>query len=168
MPTIYRRKSHCVFVCDYHLVFPTKYRRKVINEGVKAFILARIETIKEHYPELQFKTINTDKDHIHLLVSIPPQMAVGKVVGIIKANTARGMKAELPFIKQVYWGTDSIWSEGYFVSTVGINEAIIRRYIEHQGQEDEGQSNLKLLWSSEYPDRQVVGSLFVKTQNIQP
>ena len=145
MPTIFRYKSHCVFICDYHLVFPTKYRRKIINGGVKAFILAGIETIKEHYPEIQFKTVNTDKDHIHLLVSIPPQMQVGKVVGIIKTNTARGMKAEFPFLKKVYWGTDSIWSEGYFVSTGGINEAVIKRYTEHQGQADAGQTNLRLV-----------------------
>ena len=145
MPTIYRHKSHSVFLCDYHLVFPTKYRRKIINKGVKAFIVARIETIHEHYPDIQFKTVNTDIDHIHLLVSIPPQWSVGKVVGIIKTNTARGMKAELPFLKQVYWGTDSIWSEGYFVSTVGINEATIRHYIENQGKADSGQSNIKLL-----------------------
>ncbi len=145
MPTIYRRKSHCVFSCDYHLVFPTKYRRKVINEGVKAFIMSRIEDIKEHYPELIFKKVNTDKDHIHILISIPPQIAVGKVVGIIKTNTARGMKAEIPLLKQVYWGTNSIWSEGYFVSTVGINEEIIRAYIENQGQADAGQTNLTLV-----------------------
>ncbi len=55
------------------------------------------------------------------------------------------MKAELPFLKKVYWGTDSIWSEGYFVSTVGINESIIRRYIEMQGQADTGQTNLTLV-----------------------
>ena len=144
MPTVYRRTSHAVFLCDYHLVFPTKYRRTVINEGVKAFIIAGIKTIHEHYPQIQFKKVNTDKDHIHLLVSIPPAMSVGKVVGIIKQNTARSMKAEFPFLKQVYWGTDSIWSEGYFVSTVGINEEIIRRYIENQGQVDEGQNNVTL------------------------
>jgi putative transposase len=145
MPTIYRHKSHCIFVCDYHIVFTTKYRRSIINEGVKAFIMSRIETIKEHYPELIFKTVNTDQDHIHMLVSIPPQIPVGKVVGIIKTNTARGMKAEIPFLKQVYWGTNSIWSEGYFVSTVGINEETIRRYIEHQGQADAGRTNLQLV-----------------------
>jgi len=107
--------------------------------------MARIEDIKEHYPELQFKKVNTDEDHIHILVSIPPQIAVGKVVGIIKANTARGMKAEVPYLKKVYWGTNSIWSEGYFVSTVGINEEIIRRYIENQGNADAGRTNLRLV-----------------------
>lgn len=145
MPTVYRHSSHFVYLCDYHIVFPTKYRRKLINDGVKAFIMSKIETIHEHYPEIQFITVNTDKDHIHLLISIPPSWSVGKVVGIIKSNTARGMKAELPFLKQVYWGTDSIWSEGYFVSTVGINEEIIRRYIENQGRADEEQNNVTLV-----------------------
>ena len=139
MPTVYRRSSHCVFLCDYHIVFPTKYRRTIINDGVKAFILGRIETISEHYPDIQFKTINTDKDHIHILVSIPPSWSVGKAVGIIKANTSRGIKAEIPFLKKVYWGTDGIWSDGYFVSTVGINESVIRKYIENQEQADSGQ-----------------------------
>ncbi|MFO0970924.1 MAG: IS200/IS605 family transposase [Candidatus Saccharimonadales bacterium] len=145
MPTLYRHKSHCVFLCDYHIVFPTKYRRSIINEGVKAFITSRIKEIQDHYPEVIFKTANTDKDHIHMLVSIPPTWSVGKVVGIIKANTARGMKAELPFLKKIYWGTDSIWSEGYFVSTVGINESTIRSYIENQGKQDSGQTNLRLV-----------------------
>lgn len=145
MPTVYRHSPHCVFLCDFHLVFSTKYRRKVINDGMKAFMLARIETIREHYPQLQFKKVNTGKDHIYLLVSIPPAWSVSKVVNIIKTNTARNLKAEFPFLKDVYWGTDSIWSEVYFVSTVGINEEIIKRYIENQGQADAEQTNLTLV-----------------------
>ena len=135
----YRHKSHCVFECDYHIVFATKYRRKVINPGVKAFILGRIREIEEHYPDLIFKTVNTDKDHMHLLVSIPPTTGVGKVVGIIKTNTARGIKTAIPFLKEAYWDRDGIWSDGYFVSTVGINKEAIEKYIENQGQLDSGQ-----------------------------
>ena len=144
MPT-YRHSSHSVFLCDYHLVFATKYRRKIINEGIKAFLLIKIDAIKDHYPDIHFKEVNTDKDHLHMLVSIPPQRAVGKIVGLIKANTARQLKAEFPFLKEVYWGTDSIWSDGYFVSTVGIYEQTIRSYIEHQGQADAGQTNIQLV-----------------------
>jgi len=69
-----------VFQCDYHIVIPTKYRRKIINESVKAFILGRIREIEEHYPELMFKQVNTDEDHVHLLVSIPP--ITDKVTGL--------------------------------------------------------------------------------------
>jgi putative transposase len=69
-------------------------------------------------------------------------MSVGSVVRIVKTNTSRGLKQKFPFLKQVYWGTDGIWSEGYFASTVGVNEEIIKRYIEHQGKQDSGQAKL--------------------------
>ena len=65
-------------------------------------------------------------------------------MGILKANTARDMKKKFSFLRQVYFGTESIWSGGYFVSTVGANEAIIRGYIELQGCEDAGQAKLEL------------------------
>jgi len=88
--------------------------------------------------------MNHDKDHVHLLVSIPPKMSVGSAVRIIKSNTGRDMKKKFEFLKEVYWGTESVWSGGYFVSTVRINEKIIRQYIEKQGQEDAGQAKLAL------------------------
>ena len=138
--TSYRKDAHCVYLCDYHLVFATKYRRKIINLGLFTYLKRKLLDIPEYYPRLYFKTINHDTDHLHLLISIPPQMSVASVVRLIKTNTARGLKQQFPFLKQVYWGTDSIWSEGYFVSTVGINEAVIRKYIENQGQEDMGQT----------------------------
>ena len=53
-------------------------------------------------------------------------MAVGKAVGVIKANTSKRMEEKFPFLRKVYWGTDGIWSDGYFVSTVGVNEEVIR------------------------------------------
>ena len=71
-------------------------------------------------------------------------MSVGSAVRIIKTNTARGLKQKFPFLKETYWGTDGVWSDGYFVSTVGINETIIRNYIIKQGKEDAGQAKLAL------------------------
>ncbi len=140
----YKKRPHCVYCCDCHLVITTKYRRKVFNDGVHAYMRERLKEIVEHYPELEIKESNHDKDHVHLLVSIPPQMSVGSAVRIIKSNTSRRVKEKFPFLKKVYWGTDGIWSDGYFVSTVGVNEAIIRKYIEYQGQEDSGQAQLVL------------------------
>ena len=140
----YKKQSNCVYLCHYHLVLATKYRRKIINEGISEFLRNRLREITEHYPEVEFLEYNHDKDHIHILVSIPPKISVGKVVRIIKTNTARKLKVSFPFLKKVYWGTDSIWSGSYFVSTIGISEAVIRRYIEHQGQEDCGQAKLDL------------------------
>ena len=71
-------------------------------------------------------------------------MSVSQVVRIIKSNTSKDLKKKFGFLKDVYWGTDGIWSDGYFVSTVGVNEEIIKKYIERQGQEDSGQAQLVL------------------------
>ena len=71
-------------------------------------------------------------------------MSVGAVVGIIKQNTTRELKQKFPLLKQVYWGTDSVWSEGYLVSTVGINEAAIQAYIEAQREKDAGQTKFEI------------------------
>ena len=135
--------SHCVYYCEYHVVIVTKYRRGVLNEGIFAYIKEKLAEITEHYPLIKFKTVNHDRDHVHLLISIPPTIGVGKVVGIIKQNTSRKVKQKFPFLKQVYWGTDAVWSEGYYVSTIGINESIIQRYIEEQGKKDAGQTKFE-------------------------
>ena len=136
--------SHCVFYADYHLVWPTKYRRKIFNEGMKAYLLEVLKELPRHRPDLIIKEVNTDQDHIHLLVSIPPTESVGSVVRLLKANTSKALNAKFPSLRQTYWGTRSIWSAGYFVSTVGVNEELIRRYIQNQGKEDAGQASLRL------------------------
>jgi len=125
-------------------VLSTKYRHKIFNSGVFAYLDDILKRIKDYYPEIDILEINHDKDHIHLLVSIPPKLAVGKVVGIIKANTATALKKKFDYLGRTYWGTNAIWSEGYFVSTVGINEKTIQDYIQRQGEEDFGQAKLEL------------------------
>ncbi len=134
--------SHCVYHCDYHIVMVTKYRKKIFNEGIFAYFKLKLAEITEHYPMIRFKTINHDKDHLHCLISIPPTISVGKAIGLIKQNTARELKQKFPFLKEVYWGTDAVWSEGYFVSTVGINQEMIEQYIKSQGKKDSGQTRL--------------------------
>lgn len=104
----------------------------------------RLQQVRDHYPEIEILEINHDIDHIHILVVVPPKMSVSQVVRILKSNTSRDLKKKFPFLKKVYWGTDGIWSDGYFVSTVGINEEIIKKYIERQGKEDSGQAKLVL------------------------
>ncbi len=136
-------KSHNVTVLLYHIVCPAKYRRVVFSDTVDARLKEVCLEISKRY-EIHFLEIGTDKDHVHFLVSIPPKMSVGSVIRIIKANTSRGLKEKFPFLKEVYWGTDGIWSDGYCVSTVGLNEAMIRKYIENQGKEDAGQATLEL------------------------
>ncbi len=140
----YKKQSHSVYICDYHIVLVTKYRRKIFNEGIFAYFEDKLVEVRKHYPQLEIKEVNHDEDHIHLLLSVPPKMSVGNAIQVIKSNTSRGLKQKFPFLKEVYWGTDGVWSDGYFVSTVGINETIIRNYIQKQGQDDTGQARLVL------------------------
>ena len=114
-------------------------------------MLERLKEVKTYYPALDIIEINHDVDHIHILAVIPPKMSVGQVVRILKSNTSRDLKKKFPFLKKVYWGTDGIWSDGYFVSTVGVNEEIIKRYIENQGKEDSGQAQLVLGYADVIP-----------------
>ena len=138
--------AHCVFYCDYHIVITTKYRHEWLNEGIFAYLQTKLLEIRKHYPLIDLKTVNYDTkqpDHIHLLLSIPPTVSIGTVIRIIKTNTARELKQKFPLFKRLYYGTDGIWSSGYFVSTIGVNEQQIKQYIENQGKEDSGQALLE-------------------------
>lgn len=141
----YNRQSHAVYYNRYHLVFGTKFRRKIFGKpGMAEYMKVLMRTIHRRHPEIAIYEVNTDKDHIHLLVSVAPKMAVSEAVRILKSNTARMMTQKFPFLKKVYYGEMSIWSTGYFCSTVGANEKTIKKYIEYQGQEDNGQAQFEL------------------------
>ena len=127
---------------EYHMVFSTKYRRKIFNKGVGEYLVIIIQCISKYYPDIRIEQAKTDQDHIHFLISIPPRFSISKVVNLLKSNTGRMMREKFPFLNDVYWGDDGIWSSGYFVSTVGLNEEVIRKYIENQGKEDCGQAKL--------------------------
>ena len=139
-----RKSAHTVYKTQYHVVVVTKYRRKILGKGVSQYLRVIFQEIRKFRPEVEFVEIGVDRDHVHLHMVIPPKYAVSDIVGMMKSNTARRMKEKFPFLEKVYWGTDSIWSRGFFVSTVGINEQTIRNYVRWQGQEDFGQAQLEL------------------------
>jgi len=91
--------------------------------------------IVEEYPTLYFVMINTDEDHVHIQIEIPPDLSVAAVVRIIKSRTSLYLKKKFKFIGEMYLD-GSIWSVGYFSSTVGLNEKQIQKYIEWQGKKD--------------------------------
>ena len=142
----YSRQSHAVYYIRYHLVFSTRYRRKVLKHGMGTFVCVVMRAIERRHPEIVVHEANTDVDHLHLLVSVAPKMAISTAVRILKTVTSRAMRRKFPFLKQAYWGEErGIWSVGYFISTVGVNEKTIRNYIEYQGKEDSGRATLELV-----------------------
>jgi len=107
------------------------------------FLLKILQASRRIFPDIEIIKANTDKDHVHLLVSIPPKYSVAEVVRHLKGRSAHAMRVKFPFLEKVYYGTDGLWSDGYFVSTIDINEEIIKKYIENQGKEDSGQVKLE-------------------------
>jgi putative transposase len=139
----FKKQGHSVYYIRYHLVIATKYRRKILKSGFGEYLQKLVIGIGKQIPEIEVVEVNTDKDHMHILLSIPPKMSVSEVVKAIKAKTGLYMRRKFPFLDKVYWDINGIWSRGYFVSTVGVSEATIRKYIEMQGREDCGQAKLE-------------------------
>lgn len=141
----YRKQAHATYYTGYHLVFVTKYRRKVLKEGMGKYLVALFRAVERQNPDVEILEINTDEDHVHLLVVIPPKVAVSDAVRTLKCNSSRFMKRKFPFLSDMYDRDDlGFWSDGYFVSTVGCDETTIQRYIQRQGREDKGQVRLAL------------------------
>ena len=138
------RSSHSVYKTEYHIVIVTKFRRKILNEGASEYLRLKLEEVRKYYPDWYYEAMGMDEDHVHLHMVIPPKYAVSFVIETIKKNTSRAMKEKFEFIRSMYSNKPGIWSTGYFVSTVGVNEETVRRYVRMQGMEDTGQAQLEL------------------------
>jgi len=122
-----RKSAYTLYKTQYHIVWITRYRRNILVKGVKKYLKIKLLEIRKYYPEWEYLEI--DLDHIHLYMLIPLKYAVSKVVETIKTNTSKALKIKFAFLKKVYWDDKGIWAKGYFVSTVGINEKIIKEYV---------------------------------------
>jgi len=128
----------------YHIVWIPRYRYEVLVKGVDEYLLKKMDEIRKIYPEIEYVQRNIQPDHIHLVLSFPPKYSIATVVQIIKSNTGKAMWEKFDFLRQRYYGRGGIWSAGYFVSTVGLDEKLIERYVRHQEKEDLGQAKLAL------------------------
>ena len=95
-------------------------------------------------PGVTIKTIGFDQDHFHLVMVIPPKYSVANVMSRLKSQSASSLRKTFGWLKKVYWKENVVWSPGYFVSSVGISEQIIKKYLEYQGSQDSDQLRLQL------------------------
>jgi putative transposase len=131
-----RHLHHSTYQTQYHIVWGTKYRRRWLTEYVKVELVKSLYALQRRHPDWYFEAINTDHDHIHIQMEFPPSESVAAVVQEIKVASSLALKKRFPFIKRIYQYNKSggIWAVGYFVSTIGLDEATIKKYIERQGQ----------------------------------
>ena len=133
----YIHKSHNVTVLLYHLVFPAKYRKAVIDEYVDQVMKNICLEIEKRY-QINFLEIGTDEDHAHFLVQSVPTYSVTKIVTTVKSITARGVFKECTEVKKELWGGE-FWTDGYYVATVGErgNWEVVKKYVKNQGNVDD-------------------------------
>jgi putative transposase len=129
----YKKQGHCVYYTRYHLVIATKYRRKILKDSFAEYLKSTIIAIGSRIPRVEIIEVNTDSDHVHILLSIPPGISISDVVKILKAKTSMSMRNKFPLLDKAKSG---FWSRGYSISTVGISESTTGKYIQMQGKED--------------------------------
>jgi len=127
----------------YHIVWIPRYRYKILVNGVDEYLVTKMDEVRKKYPEIEYIERNIQIDHVHMVVSFPPKYSVAQVVQVIKQNTGKALKDKFEYLRNLYYGKGGIWSTGYFVSTVGLDEETIRRYVRYQEKEDLGQAKLE-------------------------
>ena len=127
----YRKTSHVVYECKYHIIWVPKYRYPILTGQVALRVRELVRQISMAN-EVEIITGSISSDHIHIFVSIPPSLSISKFVQFVKGATSRKLQLEFDALRKRYWG-QHIWARGYFVATVGsVTEEMIQEYIRKQ------------------------------------
>ena len=131
----YKRLSHSVWYCTYHIVFCPKYRYPVLTGKVEVFVRNQLYRLAGQKDKVVIEEVNLQKDHVHLIISIPPKYSVSSIMGFLKGKVAIKLFDHQKTLTKRYWGKH-FWARGYCVSTVGLNEDQIRKYVTWQQERD--------------------------------
>ena len=134
--------AHTKWECKYHIVFAPKYRRQIIYGSIKEDIGKMLRKLCE-YKGVEILEAEACKDHIHMLVSIPPKYSVSQIMGYLKGKSSLMIFEKYANMKYKY-GNRHFWCRGYYVSTVGRNRRAIEEYIRNQLQEDYAEEQLSI------------------------
>ena len=138
----YNKSSHAVYRCEYHFVWVPKYRYHVLVKEIKPRLR---EILVELCNWLDITIIEGAicSDHVHMYLSVPPKYSPSHVMKMLKGKSAEYLRRDFPELGKKYWGLH-IWARGYFVSTVGIDSAIIQKYVKEQVEDQMREEQLGL------------------------
>ena len=127
----WKKQSHVVYQCSYHIVWCPKYRLRILEGDVGKYVEGRIRAICE-WKHVEIEELAVMKDHVHLVVNVPPRVSISELMGFLKGKTAIGIFQHYKNLRRKpYWG-NHFWSRGYCVTTIGLDEEKIRRYVRYQ------------------------------------
>jgi putative transposase len=126
----FKKLSHAVWDCKYHVVWCPKYRFRILNGDMAKSIRAIIRQLGE-WKKIEILAGNVQADHVHLVISFPPKYSASEVIGFLKGKSAIKIFDRHLDLKKRYWGRH-FWAKGYCVSTVGLDEEKIKKYVTWQ------------------------------------
>ena len=131
----WKKLAHVAYQCDYHIVWCPKYRYRILRGNVARSVEHNIRALCE-WKKAAVLELSVQEDHVQLVVSIPPKVSVSELLEILKGKTAIKLLKSYPGMREKpYWG-NHFWSSGYCVSTIGLDEEKIRRYVKYQEQRE--------------------------------
>ena len=138
----FKKLAHAVWKCKYHLVWCPKYRFRILKGDIGESVRDILKQLCE-WKGIEILAGNVQADHIHLVLTIPPKHSVSDLVGFLKGKSAIKVFDMHPELKRRYWGRH-FWAKGYCVSTVGLDEEEIKKYVKSQLNKDKNIDQLKL------------------------
>ena len=127
----FKKLSHTIYECKYHIVFCPKYRYRIFKDDIEEYTMQQIYKLCDQKDLVEVLELNVCKDHVHLVISIPPKYSVSSLMGYLKGNLSTRMFRRYENLGKRFWGRH-LWSRGYCVSTVGLDEDKIRKYVRWQ------------------------------------
>jgi REP-associated tyrosine transposase len=131
----FRRLSHTIYECKYHIIFCPKYRFRILKDDIGEYSRQQVYQLCKQKEEVEVIELNIQPDHVHLVVSIPPKYSVSEFMGYLKGKMALRLFHQYEQLGRRYWGRH-IWGRGYCVSTVGLDEERIRKYVQWQEKQE--------------------------------
>jgi putative transposase len=140
----FKKLAHSLYECKYHVVFCPKYRYKILQEEVAQYVTQQIYRLCSQKDEVEVLEVNVQAEHVHVVISIPPKNAVSQMMGYLKGKLALRLFDRYPELRRRYWG-QHVWSRRYCVSTVGLDEEYIRKYVKWQNKKEQDATQGSLL-----------------------
>ena len=131
----FKKLSHTLYECKYHVVFCPKYRYRCLEGVVEEYVRQQVYKLCNQKDMVEVLELNVQKDHIHLILSIPPKYSVSNLMGYLKGSLSTRLFKRFEKFGKRFWGRH-LWSRGYCVSTVGLDEDKIRKYVRWQEKND--------------------------------
>jgi len=139
----FKKLSHTIWYCKYHIVFCPKYRYRVLTDKVSDYSRQQFYSLCKQKDLVEIEELNIQADHVHMVISIPPKYSVSGIMGFLKGKSAIALFKRFEWLGKRFWGRH-FWAKGYCASTVGLDEEQIKAYVKYQEKKEKEAEQLGL------------------------